>query len=402
MEQGNNFNTFKGRQKPIPFTTSSVFETQDDKVVRRLQNNIKSIQIPPLRQQTEVYTVDHEIIDAEIIDENFNESVTSEVSVNTSGEIVNHDSILDIAESDLAEIVASSSLSMEDRRKDELAEIGQKIEAHDNTILGLKNTKAILEKYLHVQESAIELNPELILSDSDRDNLTKIKAKIRSTEFDILTNMERRQHLINKAEGRYKYEVDKSISPYHDLVMTASETRDGEVINTIINTIKQDTKYEYNGREKIFIANNMTSRNNHSLPETAKNLLLNPNTTLEQAKKLVESVGNGSKPLLLKIFLEDSPLLNPLKEEKQSNTVLADANKIRSYQERVTPVMNELIEGLLYSTKQTAMSEINWTNAEPLRAAQLSNFSQQILKEKDPNKISLLEGLKKLGTTKLW
>lgn len=390
-----------GRQKPKLFTTGTIFETQDDKVVRRLQNNIKPIQ-SPLLQQININSVDNEIIDAEIINDDYVKNETVNVDTFSNSEITEHKSILDIPESDLAEIVAESSLSMEDRRKDELAEIGCKIEAHSNTISGLKNTKAVLEKYLHVQESAIELNPELILSDSDKNNLNKVIQKIRSVEFDILTNMERRQHLINKAEGKHKYETDASISPYHDLVMTAEETKDSEVIDTIISSFEQDTKYGDNGRQRIFEPDVTYTGKNHSLPEMTKNIILNPNTTLEQAKKLIESISVGRKPSIIIKFLKLSPLLNPLPEEKKSDAILADASKIRNYQERVTPIMDELIDKLPYSVKQTVMLELNWSDVEPLRATQLSSFSQQVLKEKDPDKISRLDGLKRLAATKIW
>jgi hypothetical protein len=399
MQQGKNFNRFVP-QKPKSFTTASLFETQADEIVRRAQN-LKLTQNIDLTNQN-LPNVNSEIIDAEIIEDNYTENEDTQVDLNRDNKITKYDSILDIPEVDLARIVAYSSLSMEDRRKDELAEIEKKIETRNSNISKLRETKAMLEKYLHIQESAIEVNSDLILSDSDKENLTKIKDRIRKVEFDILINIDRKQYLINEKEGKYKYISDKTKIPYHDIIMTGFETADPEVIDIIISCIKQDTKYANNGRQRIFEPNVTYAGESFSLPEMAENIILNPNTTLEQAKKLVDSVSLSHKWTIVYKFLKLSPLLNPLPEERKSNTQIIDESKYSSYEERVTPLMEEIMDGLLYSTKQTAMLELNWSGLDQLRAALLHSFSVQKLKEKDPDKISLLENLKRIGATKIW
>lgn len=390
MEQPNKQSQFPGRKKPESFTLGSVFETQADILARRLQNNVKPIQnLPPVQSSESAQEV-FDIIDAEIVEDHTIEPAI----VAIENHIQQPTSILDASESDMAEIVAQTALEMEVRKKAEAESDAGEIESLRAEIQKLSDSKEVLERYLHTLESAIEINDEQLTSSSDRQNMIKVIEKIRATDFDILEKMSKVQYIINKSKGMYKEETDLGLTAYYDIVMTGRDTTDPEVINIIVEMIKQDIKYKSNGRREIFTIGVIYTGVMYSLPEMVENIITNPSVTLEQTIELVKSVGDDIKPSIIVKFLKFSPLLNSLDSEIQINKNFLDATKDRNYMARVAPIMREFIDNLSYHEKQKVIAEMSWSDLDNQRATYLNSVLESIKNEKDPDKQGVLDRLK--------
>jgi hypothetical protein len=384
---------------PKNFTLAQQFKTQADVTIDMMKDLSRKQRVQQIKdfataQKTSTgensYNTDNgDIIDAEIVDDNsddFTENNNSVLSVIDPSDLPN------IPESDLAEIIATRSIAMENKKKAEQISEANEIAQIKKYIDGLNKTKAVFEKYLHIQESALEINPELILADDDRSKMTELKTKIRDIEFDVLSNLARIQYIKNKSEGKYKSDLDKNIVPDYDITKTGIETKDPEVIDTIIESIKNDAKYANNGRERIFEPDITYTGKNYSLPRMAKNIILNKTTSLEQAIELVSAANVRLKPQIIGTFLLYSPIVEVLSDELQTQGY-------RKYEERVGPIMKQFMDSFSYSVKQVVTNDLEWSGVSQLKAYTLMNLCKNIKNEKVPGKETLVDKAIRIGRT---
>jgi hypothetical protein len=396
MLQENSFDRFSGRQKPKPVSTGTVFRTQTDimcdrsQLIKPLQNRQPADYVLP--------KIDDDIIEGEIVGD-----TGIQVKPNDpESSIVILESLTDFSQSDLAEIVGENLVSMENRSQSEILDVEKSVELLKTKIAELKKIQEILQTNLNIQESSIELNQDFKVADVDIHKMISLKKAIRQIEFKVLSCMSRIQYAINKSQGIYIDDVRNTMADSYDITFVGKETEDSEVIDIIINSIAQDTKYENSGSEKIFEPVSTITGINYNLYIMAKNIILNKNTTLEQAKKLVRSVSNKSKPRIIMDFLKLSPLLNPIGKEVKSGGMFRGSNKDNEYTIRIAPIIIDFLDGLDYSVRQVAMKEIKLNDVNQQRAIVLQSLIIQTSREKDPDEISNGEKLWTLLNTKIF